>query len=89
MSQIYFRGRKGIENPVDMDGQPIQEGDILTYDWADFDDYPEGKKLKPVYRVVAHPKGGLCGRGIDTDLYLHDFRFNKTRRLNEHTDSRK
>ena len=81
MSKMYFRGCKGLTDLTDMDGQPIVEGDILSFDWADFDQYPDDKKDKPVYRVERHPSGGLCGRGIYTKLYLHDFRFNKTRRL--------
>lgn len=30
--KTYFKGGKGIKNPVDFDGKTIKEGDILTFD---------------------------------------------------------
>lgn len=30
--KIYLKGGKGIENPVDFNGDEIKEGDILTFD---------------------------------------------------------
>lgn len=35
--KVYFKGGKGIKNPVDCNGNPIIEGDILTHCWFDTD----------------------------------------------------
>lgn len=32
---MYFKGGKGIENPVDANGVKIEEGSVLTFDWFD------------------------------------------------------
>ncbi|NQZ49684.1 MAG: hypothetical protein HRT95_05695 [Moritella sp.] len=82
MAKLYFRGCGGIENPVDMDGKAITAGDTLTFDWGDFDRYPDENKDKAVYLVERHKSGGFCAKGINTKLYLHDIRFDKTRKLN-------
>lgn len=36
--KMYFKGGTGIENPVDVEGNPIKVGDILTHCWFE-DDY--------------------------------------------------
>lgn len=30
---LYFKGGKGIKNPIDYNGNEIKEGDILTHSW--------------------------------------------------------
>jgi hypothetical protein len=35
---MYFKGGKGIKNPVDSLGNEIEEGDILTHTWFDKED---------------------------------------------------
>ena len=35
--KTYFKSGKGIKIPVDFDGDKINEGDILTFDWFDCD----------------------------------------------------
>lgn len=45
--QVYFKGGKGIEKPVDANGNQIKEGDILTHCWFE-DDYNDFyKKHRP------------------------------------------
>ncbi len=92
--KMYFKGGKGILNPLDFDGNEIKEGDILTNDYFDefFNDdfytehYPnwtkqdiEERKHKPTYIVKYNQKGFFYGAGIEQDLYLHDFRFKFTK----------
>ena len=92
--KVYFKGGYGIENPIDYNGNPIKEGDILTSDC--FDDffnqefykknYPDWTdedikvmKHSPTYKVKWNPKGFFYGVGIERNLYLHDFRFKFTK----------
>jgi len=78
MIKAYFNGCKGIQNPLDKNGKVIKVGDKLSWDYGD-----ERKKsdikdwmLKPIFKVENHKSGkGLCAKGIDENLYLHDFRF--------------
>lgn len=76
---MYLGGGKGIEKPLDANGNEIKVGDKLTWDFHD-DYYKEaGVKdwmKKPIFVVEEHPTGTcLCGRGIEKELYLHDYRF--------------
>ena len=78
--KVYFGGCKGIQSPVDIDGNQINEGDLLTFDYGDFEKKPEGWEDKAVFIVERHKSGGLCAVGLITKssgarLYLHDFRF--------------
>lgn len=72
-------GCKGIEKPVDANGEYIKEGDLLTWDFHD--EYYKKSGIedwmrKPIFKVEKHKSGkGLCAKGINKDLYLHDFRF--------------
>lgn len=77
MAKMYFMGGKGIEFPVDAKGEPICEGDILSFD--------NGKDSKePCFLVKRNKeKGFYFGVGIFCKLYLHDFRFDKTVRLGD------
>jgi len=92
--EIYFKGGKGIEKPVDFDGVEIKEGNILTSD--NFDDFfsfdfykknfPEwteedifNRKHTPTYIVKWNEKGFYYAVGINQELYLHDFRFKHTK----------
>ena len=95
MTKMYFKGGKGIENPVDFKGEPIEEGDILThsyfYDGVDrffAVHYPklspqeiEAIKMKPTYTVKKNKDGIYFGEGIDKELYLHDFHFKECIKL--------
>ncbi len=91
---MYFKGGKGIKNPIDFNGFEIKEGDILTTD--NFDDffndefykthYPNWtkediykSKYTPTYLVKWNEKGFFYGVGINQELYLHDFRFKYTK----------
>lgn len=92
--KMYFKGGKGIEKPIDFNGDEIKEGDILTFDNFDpfFSDkfysenYPKWSKEKielrrhePTYIVKWNEKGFFYGEGIEQELYLHDFRFKHTK----------
>ena len=37
--KMYFRGGKGVENPVDIEGNVISEGTVLTTDYGDYETY--------------------------------------------------
>lgn len=77
--KLYFEGGKGIQNPVDVDGKPIYEGDTLTHCWfrEDFPPffskyYPnwDAEKIKnevskPSVIVKRNEKGILFGEGIE------------------------
>lgn len=76
----YLGGCSGVEKPVDINGDAINEGDKLTWDYGDSDEVKDWM-LKPIFVVEAHKSGGLCARGIERDLYLHDFRFKHTRKI--------
>ena len=79
MAKVYLNGCAGIDPLVDMNGEPISIGDQLSWDYGDpyyqkkgVDDW----MLGPIFNVVEHKSGrGLCAKGINKDLYLHDFRF--------------
>lgn len=91
---MYFKGGKGIENPVDYNGNPIKEGDILTHCYFDEDfpsffhkfypDYSEEKineiSHKPAVKVKWNEKGFYYAESItDSYSYMHDFRFKFTK----------
>ncbi len=90
--KMYFRGCEGIKEPVDVDGKPINEGDILTFNWW-YESEMEGKEiedkhLKPYVIVKKHSSGkGLFGEGLKPSgitgglAYLHDYRFKETKNL--------
>lgn len=77
--KAYFRGGKGIENPVDFHGTEIQVGDKLSWDFHD--DYYEKNGVedwmkKDIFIVQKNEeKGFFFATGIYKELYLHDFRF--------------
>lgn len=77
--KIYLNGTSGIKKPVDHDGNEIQCGDFLTYDYLDpfFQDRDMSEhENKPVYEVKKHKSGlGFFGSGLKSELYIHDFRF--------------
>ena len=84
--KVYFGGCKGIQSPVDIDGSPISEGDLLTFDWGNSENKPDGWESEAVFRVQRHKSGGLCAIGIrerqpGERLYLHDFRFKFCKRI--------
>lgn len=90
--KCYFKGGSGIQSPVDVNGMPINEGDILTHCWFDGSDHEwinrteeEKQNLfhKPSVIVKRHEKGYLYGEDLDTrtNLYMHDFRFKYTKNL--------
>ena len=87
--KVYFKGGKGIISPVDVDGNEIKEGAILTHCYFN-EDYPKffkdyypslsDEKIhevshEPAYEVKRDEKGFLYGEGIKKELYLHDFCF--------------
>lgn len=54
--KIYFKGDSGITEPVDINGELIVEGSILTTDYGDYESYmhrpiPEHHKTEPFYLV--------------------------------------
>jgi hypothetical protein len=60
--KMYFKGGAGIENPVDVEGNPIKVGDILTHCWfggdyvAFFRDYiSKSISLEEIERRVNKP----------------------------------
>jgi len=92
--KMYFKGGKGIKNPVDFNGLEIKVDDILTSDCFDpfFSEefykknYPswtkediENRKNRATYRVKWNEKGFFYAEGINQELYLHDFRFEYTK----------
>ena len=79
--EIFFEGCSGITRPVDINATPISEGDYLSWDYGDRDSRVEDWMLKPIFVVTRHKSGGLFGKGIDENLYLHDFRFKHTQKL--------
>lgn len=76
---MYLGGGKGIEKPLDANGNEIKVGDKLTWDFHDEcheENHIKDWMRKPIFVVEEHPSGKcLCGRGIEKKLYLHDFRF--------------
>lgn len=98
--KMYFKGGAGIENPVDVNGNPIVLGSILTHCYFEKDmdnffkhHYPH---LTPddIIEVINRPsvvvrqneKGILFGEGIYKTLYMHDFRFKYTKLLGHEND---
>jgi hypothetical protein len=77
--KMLFKGTSGIEKPVDFDGNEIEVGDTLSFDYLDKDlteEKSERYKGKAIFIVKAHHSGkGLYAEGIKLSLYLHDFRF--------------
>lgn len=77
--KMYFKGGKGILNPVDFDGKEIKKGDILTNDffYDDFDDEyyknlyswskeeVEKHKHKPFFKVKWSEKGFFYAESIE------------------------
>lgn len=78
MSKMYFKGGAGITNPVDVNGDEIKVGDILTHDWFDGDYieffnkyYPkmstddiEKRVLEPSVVVKFNADGYFFGEGF-------------------------
>jgi hypothetical protein len=85
--KMYFRGDSGIKTPVDLEGNSISVGDILTCDYADYEkngiEITERHKTEPFYIVKINDKGGYYAESIkactatisESYFYLHDFRF--------------
>jgi hypothetical protein len=82
-TKVFLGGGSGIENPVDIEGTSILEGDILSWNYGGSLDIKDWM-LKPVFKVHLHHSGKcLCGLGIDKNLYLHDFEFKNCKKINE------
>lgn len=90
--KVYFKGDSGIKEPVDMEGKPIKEGDLLTTDYGDYPKYnievKEHYSTTPFYIVKINEKGGYYAESIkpyenflgeDKYFFLHDFRFKYTK----------
>ena len=64
--KMYFKGDSGIKEPVDMDGLPIKEGDLLTTDYGDYEKYnieiQSHYPTNPFYIVKINKKGGYLDR---------------------------
>jgi hypothetical protein len=87
--KMYFKGDSGIKEPVDMDGNSIKEGDILTRDYGDNEKYGiavgDNYPTDPFYKVQINSRGGFFAESIETvdisgldpdrRFFLHDFRF--------------
>lgn len=88
--KMYFKGDSGIKHPIDLNGNTILEGDILTRDYADYESIGltvgENYATEPFYKVKVNEKGGYYAESINTIggtildgdkkyFYLHDFRF--------------
>lgn len=92
--KMYFKGDSGIKNPIDLEGNLISEGDILTRDFGDYEkhhiDIKENYKTEPFYKVKINEKGGFYAESIEpctstietTYFYLHDFRFKFCLKIN-------
>lgn len=88
---MYFKGDSGIKEPVDMEGKPIKEGDLLTKDYGDYPKYNievrEHYPTTPFYIVKINEKGGYYAESIkpfesalgNKYFFLHDFRFKYTK----------
>tara|TARA_R110000822_G_scaffold25937_16_gene78509 strand:+ start:2344 stop:2868 length:525 start_codon:yes stop_codon:yes gene_type:complete len=96
MPEMYLFGGKGITNPVDVFGNPIHEGDILTHSWFEddyvkfynvqFDIWDSDKIEASVHEatyVVQYnvEKEYYYATGIKKELYMHDFRFEYCKNL--------
>lgn len=91
--KIYFKGDSGISEPFDMDGKRINEGDILTKDFGDYEKYNievgEDYPTTPFYIVKKNEKGFYFAESIEpcmttiekTYFFLHDFRFKYCKKL--------
>lgn len=92
---MYFKGDSGIKDPVDMDGKPIKEGDLLTRDYGDNEKYKietrEHYPTEPFYIVKINTKGGYFAESIkpyevflgdEKYFFLHDFRFKHCKIIN-------
>lgn len=87
--KMYFKGASGIKEPVDIEGNKIEQGSILTSDYGDYETYmhvspPEIYKTRPFYVVKQKDNGDYYAESIDPikdhamgdkRFYLHDFRF--------------
>lgn len=85
--KMYFKGDSGIKNPIDLEGNEISEGDILTTDFGDYEKFninvEENYKTDPFYKVKINNEGGFYAESIEictatiepSYFYLHDFRF--------------
>jgi hypothetical protein len=88
--KMYFGGDSGIEKPIDLKGNLIYEGDILTRDYGDYEriglKVGENYEKEPFYKVKVNenlgfyaesinPVGGTILDGDKKYFYLHDFRF--------------
>ncbi|WP_294267741.1 hypothetical protein [uncultured Chryseobacterium sp.] len=77
--KMYLKGGKGIEKPLDFDGNEIKEGDILTFDSFDKDiddvfyktyysSWSEKEltewRHRPTYKVKWNDRGYFYGEGI-------------------------
>jgi hypothetical protein len=92
---MYFKSGAGIENPVDVDGNLIKEGDILTHCWFEEDYVAFFKKHLNITDIVEierrvhlpnvivkfnNEKKFYYGVGVDVkSAYMHDFRFKYTK----------
>jgi hypothetical protein len=80
--KMYLGGCSGIKKPVDLNGVEVNIGDRLSYDYGDSQEIKDWMK-EPIFIVEEHKSGkGLCARGINQKLFLHDFRFKYCEILN-------
>lgn len=81
--RTYFKGTSGLTEVFDANGEKINVGDKLSHDFEDSAHwFVDAWKKEATYIVMAHPKGGFCAIGINEKLYLHDFRFKFTHKIN-------
>lgn len=59
--KMYFKGGKGIENPIDSNGTKIKEGDTLTYTWFDRED------------PIKHVRDNFINRKHQTDKQILEY----------------
>jgi len=67
--KMYFKGDSGIKNPIDLQGNAILEGDILTRDYGDYESIGlkvgENYATEPFYKVKINETGGFYAESIN------------------------
>jgi hypothetical protein len=79
--RIYNTNGAGLKNLVDIEGNFIEEGDQLSWNYGEYNIAPSKWMLEPCFTVKSNSIGHLYGISIFGNYHLNDFCFRFCRKI--------